>query len=677
MTERLLKVFQIFYVVSTWSIFFCLIVTLSHSDLTSQGENNHWYLPGGITFDFNFDTLIQRYNRISPLWDPFGEFIESISTVSSSSGELLLYYGANTIRNKNNQIIDNGSEIRGHFSMSQGAVFVPIIRDSIYYLFTTHVREDLVREVYYSIIRKGSHWTGWYIRPNERTLFLESHVSEGMISLKGYCNETWLLLHGVSDKFYAYKIKDGHISEAVVSSVGKSHEKPFMHMAWHEASNTIALSDFWNKTNSVELFSFDRLTGDLQFKADLETEDDLSAPIAASFSPNGKYLYIGCFVQDFAQVQQWDISDLSEFSHSTVYQYEFRAINSSPTVGLGPDNKIYFFGYEGEEYGVIHNPDAQASELIVELKLPRFSLTKFLGTAIQNNVVSHETLDTIQNQIDLISDPCITPLTISYNDSSALRYQWYQSDSLMNEQIEPSLILNDIDNNPYFIEVLDNDLTCKVYGPYAYSPTVVLLNDTLKICRGDTITYLDTMIYQPSDYIFDISHQDNTCDTMITLAVQWYDQGIVDTLVVNTSENNYLWNGIYYTVPGIYSDTLVSEGGCDSLVTLMLNKDDVSISDTNKFIVPNVFSPNGDGLNDDFEIHWNENFSMLTFRLFNRWGAEIIIDHWEDSQMTGNVWSIKSSQFEELRSGVYVYQIEYLGSNGQPMFFCSDVTVVR
>lgn len=36
--------------------------------------------------------------------------------------------------------------------------------------------------------------------------------------------------------------------------------------------------------------------------------------------------------------------------------------------------------------------------------------------------------------------------------------------------------------------------------------------------------------------------------------------------------------------------------------------------------VPNAFSPNGDGINDEFEIAYDCNFSSFDFRIFDRWG---------------------------------------------------------
>jgi len=62
--------------------------------------------------------------------------------------------------------------------------------------------------------------------------------------------------------------------------------------------------------------------------------------------------------------------------------------------------------------------------------------------------------------------------------------------------------------------------------------------------------------------------------------------------------------------------------------------------------VPNVFTPNGDGLNDIFYFH-NAGNKKLHTKIFNRWGTEVA--SWE-----GNIgWDAKG-----LSDGVYYYIVE-------------------
>jgi gliding motility-associated-like protein len=57
--------------------------------------------------------------------------------------------------------------------------------------------------------------------------------------------------------------------------------------------------------------------------------------------------------------------------------------------------------------------------------------------------------------------------------------------------------------------------------------------------------------------------------------------------------------------------------GCYASDTITV---DVSKSGIAAFVVPNAFTPNGDGLNDCFGIgHWGE-VTVYEFSIFNRWG---------------------------------------------------------
>lgn len=77
----------------------------------------------------------------------------------------------------------------------------------------------------------------------------------------------------------------------------------------------------------------------------------------------------------------------------------------------------------------------------------------------------------------------------------------------------------------------------------------------------------------------------------------------------------------------------VSNGNCP------LSSDTMEVI-RDSFIIPNAFSPNGDGKNDTFEIKGLELFSPAKITIFNRWGEEIFNandykNDWDGTNMTG------------------------------------------
>jgi gliding motility-associated-like protein len=92
-----------------------------------------------------------------------------------------------------------------------------------------------------------------------------------------------------------------------------------------------------------------------------------------------------------------------------------------------------------------------------------------------------------------------------------------------------------------------------------------------------------------------------------------YDWSLGDGSMDNGVEISHV-----YADTGLYEVSFVvinSEGCIDSISRKVLVVKEV--------IIPNVFSPNGDGINDVFEIKYLGFFETPELRIFNRWGNQI------------------------------------------------------
>lgn len=96
-----------------------------------------------------------------------------------------------------------------------------------------------------------------------------------------------------------------------------------------------------------------------------------------------------------------------------------------------------------------------------------------------------------------------------------------------------------------------------------------------------------------------------------------------------------------------------------------------------KLYVPNVFSPNDDGLNDIFRIYPSKEVAMvLEFEIYNRWGAMVasyrnLLPHDGDAGWDGKVG-------EDLSDiGVYVWRASVQFLDGEVLEYQGDVTVLR
>ncbi|MCC5923559.1 MAG: gliding motility-associated C-terminal domain-containing protein [Crocinitomicaceae bacterium] len=111
-------------------------------------------------------------------------------------------------------------------------------------------------------------------------------------------------------------------------------------------------------------------------------------------------------------------------------------------------------------------------------------------------------------------------------------------------------------------------------------------------------------------------------------------------------------------VPGITTYYVIAtENGCESEPTVFTVEVDIC-----SVIVPEGFSPNGDGINDFFVIQNLNAFPGSKFTVFNRWGGEVY--HSDDYQNNWDGTSTSNLNIggNQLPEGTYYYLLE-LGEN--------------
>jgi gliding motility-associated-like protein len=90
--------------------------------------------------------------------------------------------------------------------------------------------------------------------------------------------------------------------------------------------------------------------------------------------------------------------------------------------------------------------------------------------------------------------------------------------------------------------------------------------------------------------------------------------------------------------------------------------------DTSYVKVPNVFTPNGDGRNDNFVVRTNSLKSM-SVRIYNRWGG--LVHSWSYSNIRSREYTYEYSVWDGriggrmASPGVYFYVIKYVGRDGK------------
>ena len=93
---------------------------------------------------------------------------------------------------------------------------------------------------------------------------------------------------------------------------------------------------------------------------------------------------------------------------------------------------------------------------------------------------------------------------------------------------------------------------------------------------------------------------------------------------------------------------------------------------------PNVFTPNGDGVNDAFVIN-AENMKEVGCTIYNRWGEVVEVRSWQTA--VGNksitVWDGRNNSGVECTEGVYYYIVEAKDNNGKGYEEKGNVSLIR
>jgi gliding motility-associated-like protein len=89
--------------------------------------------------------------------------------------------------------------------------------------------------------------------------------------------------------------------------------------------------------------------------------------------------------------------------------------------------------------------------------------------------------------------------------------------------------------------------------------------------------------------------------------------------------------------------------------------------------VPNVFSPNGDGNNDYFQVYGNKDaWEEFSIQIFDRWGEKVYESGDMNFQWDG------SYRGEKLPVGVYVYEFNVVYINSHPdKLYTGSITLLR
>lgn len=121
--------------------------------------------------------------------------------------------------------------------------------------------------------------------------------------------------------------------------------------------------------------------------------------------------------------------------------------------------------------------------------------------------------------------------------------------------------------------------------------------------------------------------------------------------------------------PGIYTVNVTNDYGCTWLDTVTIDAGVEECPEPSIYI-PNIFSPNGDGINDYFEVY-GQDISSIAIHIFDRWGKLVFYSTDVNAQWDG------TRNGKPMNTAVFAYFIDVTFVDGIREEYKGNLTLVR
>jgi len=669
--------------------------------LTSQSVFLHsqiWYFGSNGGLDFSSGAPVSIDGGLT-------SHQEGVGVQYDCNGDLLFYTNGLEVWDSLHSPI-TGGPMTGSASMAQVLTCPKPGTDGMeYYIFHgTPGNAVMGSRMYYSIVNLGTK--SFTVIDQELPTVSGPIFFEG-ITLVAHSNgdDFWLLNHfGSSDQFNIYLI-DGvsgtnGITWSSSENIGASMSLGSVsigYMATAKNNDQIAYAN--GASGNVEVFAFDNTIGDITGLTRTFSFGANSWTYGVDFSPNGDYVFIGRI--SGGGLEQGNISTGTT---TTLVSKRIGAVRR------GPDDKIYTATIWDSDLGVVNDPNNWGAAA-------NWDPTALGGAGLGVNQVQ-DGLPTIPPATPCPIVTCPTPkdststIALCFGDSlvlttGAVKVSGTYYDTIMyadtcdHYYMEYDLtILDDVTIESETFTIVAGD-SIQVEGIWYYGaafitntfqyasgscdsltrytqinvlipcPAAKDSTSTIVLCFGDSLELSYGAIKMSGTY-YDTLYAD-TCEEYHMV----YDLTILDD-VSPESETFTILAGDSIEVDNIwyFNDTVLTNTyqytnmSCDSLThsTQIIVLDPVP-PELPEFIIPNVFTPNDDGVNDLLVIE-NSFFSDVEVGIYNRWGHQVYSDT-DQKYWDGTIGGAAANE------GTYYYIIKAVGSDGEIIEYTGPVTLKR
>ncbi len=265
--------------------------------------------------------------------------------------------------------------------------------------------------------------------------------------------------------------------------------------------------------------------------------------------------------------------------------------------------------------------------------------------------------ESFQFKVSGTMHPCSDAFSLQLPARDNLNYQWYLEGVALVGEITP-MLSRMYGFGQYVCRVEDAD-GCRVSPAYNYQVFPIERDARATICTAEVYPFGGRELTESGSYI-DTFKSVNNCDSIVTLDLRVMVD-LADTLSAKIFAGEaFEVAGRQLRTAGNHSISLPSSIGCDSLVL-------VDVEHYNVYF-PTAFSPNGDGVNDRYEVSGNDDLmEVLELTIYDRWGSLLSSALDWDGTDGGR----------PAAPGIYVYRVRLLMDDGGEREFSGSMMLMR
>jgi gliding motility-associated-like protein len=216
--------------------------------------------------------------------------------------------------------------------------------------------------------------------------------------------------------------------------------------------------------------------------------------------------------------------------------------------------------------------------------------------------------------------------------------------------------------------------------------SVIESHENISLCPGDQVEIGGELLSAPGTYEI-LIRSVSSCDTLLYVQVELSSlptmeiigkdkvcEGESIILKANPTDmlQSILWNTgesgaeIRITRGGLYSFEAITAASCRVSAEKWIGD-----CPSRRVYIPNAFTPNGDGINDEWQVYTIGEIAAFEVEIFDRWGTNVYNQKGQTISWDGTFRN------QNLAEGVYIYQLRISFEDGEKKEEKGEISLLR